>query len=82
MWEDELKQKSSLSLYQRFKGEVIEDPIYDNTAASVCLYQARSNTLKLNGRRFDTDDLKCELCGNELEDIEHFILECEKLKYI
>ena len=82
MWEDELKQKSSLKVYQISKKEVKEERIYDNTAASVCLYQARTNTLKLNGRRFDTDDHICSLCGKEEEDMEHFILNCGKLGHV
>ena len=82
-WEDELQQKTSLALYRRYKKEIKEENVYDNTGASICLYQARSNTLRLNSRQFDKDkNEKCDLCGKEQEDIGHFILRCEKLQDI
>ena len=52
-------------------------PIYDNTPASIVLFQARSNTLPLEARK--RYDKECKLCGKDEENQHHFLLECEKL---
>ena len=51
--------------------------IYDNRQASEILFKCRTNTLKLKDRnRFTNEETKCELCGNEKEDLKHFLLWC------
>ena len=67
-------------MYNKWKSRIEEVQEYDNTFSSVLWYQARTNTLPLNDRkRHQNEDTKCELCEKPLEDLQHFILECEKL---
>ena len=76
-WERELEAKSSLKIYAMMKLEIREEEIYDNQFDSVLLYKARSNTLQLeNRKRFSGGDIACKLCGSEVEDLAHFVLEC------
>ena len=44
------------------------------------MFKLISITLKLNERnRFTDSEIKCSLCNEEEEDIEHFILDCSRL---
>ena len=55
--------------------------MYDNTAASTTLFEARSGTLRLNDRnRHTRGDTRCPLCNLEYKDLEHFLLMCDSLK--
>ena len=57
-----------------------EQDIYDNTAASVTLFRARTNTLLLGiKRKHQGGDIICELCKSEVEDLQHFLLRCTAL---
>ena len=61
-----------------------EQDIYDNTAASVTLFRARTNTLLLGiqytiKRKHQGGDIICELCKSEAEDLQHFLLRCTAL---
>ena len=47
-WESEIQNKSTLSLYRRFKTEIKEEKIYDNRYSYRLLFCARSNTLDVN----------------------------------
>ena len=76
-WLEELETKTSIGIYRAGKLAIKEDPIYDNTPASIVLFQARSNTLPLEARK--RDDKECKLCGKDEENQHHFLLECEKL---
>ena len=76
-WLEELETKTSIGIYRAGKPAIKEDPIYDNTPASIVLFQARSNTLPLEARK--RDDKECKLCGKDEENQHHFLLECEKL---
>ena len=49
-WEEEVNSKTSLKIYRNSKKNIQEDTIYDNTPASVILFQARTNTLPLTRR--------------------------------
>jgi len=76
-WEDEVRSKTSISIYAESKNKVQEDAIYDNTPSSVILYRARTNTLPLFDRkRHVGEETTCPSCKIEEEDIEHFILRC------
>ena len=78
-WKEELEAKSSIELYRTCK-PVIKDMIYDNTASSVVLFQARSNTLPPGARkRYTDEETTCELCKQGEEDQYHFMLECTQL---
>ena len=79
-WRTEVDSKKSLQVYRKSKQGVQEDPIYDNTPASVILFQARSNTLHLEDRkRHVGEETLCRLCQKEKENLVHFILKCETL---
>ena len=79
-WKEELEAKSSIELYRTCKPAIKEDMIYDNTASSVVLFQARSNTLPLGARkRYTDEETTCELCKQGEEDQYHFMLECTQL---
>ena len=82
LWREELGQKSSLVIYREWKKEIGNvDWIYDNTPASEILFRARTNTLNLRDRkRFKGEETKCLICGEELENLQHFLLECEGYK--
>lgn len=82
-WKEEVNAKTSLQVYKVGKENVQEDPVYDNTPASVILYQARSNSIPLEDKkRFSNEVTLCRLCKKEVEDLAHFILECNKLNEV
>ena len=83
-WRAELENKSSLRIYRNYKNEIKEESaIYDNTPASTIMYRARANCLQLNDRkRFGNEETNCTLCGQEEENIVHFILTCPELANI
>ena len=77
-WKEEVKGKTSLDIYRRWKQKVKEEDVYDNTTVS-----ARTNMLPLNTRkRFIKESTKCDLCQGENEDLRHFLLECTGLSDI
>ena len=49
-WMEEMKNKTSLHIYKKFKEWKEENNIYDNTYSSELLFKLRSNTLELNKR--------------------------------
>ena len=82
-WKIDLESKSSAKIYRTFKTEIKEEKCYDNRFSSVLLFRARSNTLELNARnRFKNLETKCELCENENEDLQHFLVECKGLEHL
>merc|ERR1712008_316581 len=87
MWKKELESKTSLTIYRNFKKEMREEKNYDNRPESRLIFQARSNTLNLNDRkRFKKEstkeDKECKLCGNEEENMIHFIIECKEMETV
>ena len=87
MWEKELETKTSIPIYRKYKKEIREERIYDNRPESRLLFQARSNTLNLNNRkRFKKEaikeDEKCKLCGNEQENLIHFMIDCKIMETV
>ena len=44
------KSKTSLDIYRRWKQKVKEEDVYDNTTASLVLFQAKTSTHPLNTR--------------------------------
>ena len=76
-WEEEKQAKTNINMYNKGKICIEEEQIYDNTPASRILFQARSNTLPLNTRkRFKQEQTNCELCQDDDENLEHFVLKC------
>ena len=62
-WHEDLQNKSTLKFYRKFKFTIQdEQKLYDNTAASTTLFEARSGTLRLNDRnRHTRGDIRCPL---------------------
>lgn len=76
-WEKEVAERSSLKLYSKFKTVIKEEQFYDNKPSSVTLYRARTNNLNLKDRNRHTNgDTKCIMCDSEVEDLNHFLLQC------
>merc|ERR1711942_379999 len=79
-WREELEEKTSVRIYKNFKPQIKNDGCYDNSFSSNLLFKARSNTLKLKYiNRHTNGSISCDLCGNEKEDIVHFLLDCKEL---
>ncbi len=77
-WKEELNEKGSLVPYAKWRKEIGgQDSMYFNDHASELLYRCRSNTMQLKDRkRFIGEATECKLCGEEKEDLEHFLLWC------
>ena len=75
-WADEIEKKTSLILYRQFKDQIKEEKYY-NDEKSLIRFRFKTNTLLLNDRkRHQNENTKCSLCGYNLEDLSHFLLEC------
>ena len=81
LWYSDIQRKCSLRIYRKFKREIRDDRIYDNTIASELLFRARSNTLALDiDKRHRGEETRCEICDGGEEDLQHFMLECRTLE--
>ena len=80
-WKEELKLRSTLSIYRKHKSKFGDEGIYDNRRSSELLFRARTNTLELFGRiNYNTEESKlCPYCDVE-ENIVHFLLHCDPLE--
>ena len=57
--------------------------VYRNNGHSDFLAKTRTNSLQLEdhlGRREPNYDKKYKLCGEEVEDLQHFLVKCKKLE--
>ena len=82
-WYEGMSGKVSLRFYIQEKAEVRYEFCYRNSIDSTFYAKARMNALKLEeqmGRGKENYDRSCKLCGQEDEDIVHFIVTCEKLE--
>lgn len=77
-WKEEMDQKVSLKLYREMRqGIGGQDKIYDNREATTILFRCRTNNLDLGDRnRFSNASTECIMCGDPIEDLEHFLLDC------
>ena len=80
-WKRGMERKSSLYIYRLYKESVKEEGIYRNNRPSVYLYRARANVMGLNDfNRHQREEARritlCGVCGEEDEDLGHFILRC------
>ncbi len=77
-WKQGVDEKSSFRIYREWRAEIGgQEKIQDNRQASDILFKCRTNTLKLNVRNiFLNEDTKCEMCGNENEDLKYYFLLC------
>merc|ERR1711909_246835 len=82
-WYEGMSGKVSLRFYIQEKKEVKYELCYRNSIDSTFYAKARMNALKLEeqmGRGKENYDRSCKVCGQEDEDIVHFIVRCEKLE--
>ena len=80
LWEEELGRKTTLELYRTWKTEMGQEDSYDGRPDSTIWFRARTNCLTLGDRnRHMGGDTSCFMCGGEMEDLKHFILDCDAL---
>ena len=79
-WRQELEKKKTMLIYKEYKKEIKEEE-YENDLESTLWFKARANCLKLEDKNRQTSK-ECKLCGKEIEDLEHFILKCNRLENI
>ena len=84
-WKRSMDEKSTLYIYRRYKEGVKEENIYRNDGPSVSLYRARDNVMGLNDfNRHQREEIRretlCGICGEEVEDLCHFVLRCKGLE--
>ena len=79
-WRKEMEKKSTLYIYRKRKEEIKEEP-YENNKKSDTWFRAKSNCLPLGDRNRE-EATTCKLCGEEIEDLKHFMLNCEMLQHI
>ena len=76
-WKIDMHTKTTLQLYKKYKLHICEESWIDNSEGSKLLVQGRTNTLNLNWRnRFQNKNETCPCCDNEIETLEHFLLDC------
>ena len=79
-WFRELDALTDRDVYKTFRKSVGGSWGYDNSFESELLFQARSNTLRLNAwNRHGGGVVGCELCGDAYENLKHFLLDCPSL---
>ena len=78
-----METKITLWVYRKFKDKIKEEKFYDNSWDSEIMFRARTNTLVLEDlKRHSNEDTSCKICGmGEREDLRHFIIRCDKLKW-
>ena len=82
-WYEGMSNKSSLRFYIQEKEGIHYDLCYRNSIDSTFYARARINALKLEeqkGRGRENYNKRCKLCGEEDEDMVHFIVKCKNLE--
>ena len=83
MWKEEIGNKSTLEIYRTFKTEMEQENSYDGRPDSTIWFRARTNCLTLGDRnRHIGGTTECFMCGEEVEDLRHFILDCKELEEV
>ena len=77
-WTREMTNKKSLEYYRQYKKEIKQEEEYENNKMSDLWFRARTNCLYLSDR--NRINKNCQLCGNVLEDLEHFLITCPSLE--
>ena len=77
-----MQEKSTLTIYRKYKHSIKDEQnLYDNSAGTTTLFEARTGTLQLNDtKRHTNGETSCELCGYHYENCEHFLLHCTALQ--
>ena len=76
-------KKTSLRIYNLEKGDKGYDFCYRNNSSSKFFARARINAFHLEeqkGWRQKNYNTTCKLCGEEREDLVHFIIKCKSLE--
>ena len=83
IWKENLAKKSTLKFYADGKTKIGYEFCYRNDSNSTYYARARINSLKLEeaiGRGNRHYNKKCKICGEEDEDLVHFIIKCKALE--
>ena len=83
LWEKELRDRKILKYYKEGKGKLGYEFCYRNNVNSMFYARARLNSLSLEearGRGKAYYNKICKLCGQEEEDLIHFMLKCPYLE--
>ena len=83
IWLEGLQKKISLRWYIQGKQRIAYENCYRNNRHSAFLAKARTNSLQLEdqlGRGKPNYDKTCKLCQDGKEDLDHFMVKCEKLE--
>ena len=78
-----MHRNTSMRIYRLEKKEIGYEHCYRNNSYSTFLAKVRINSLQLEehkGKGLQNYETKCKLCGEETEDIIHFIIKCKKLE--
>ena len=78
-----MDKKPVLKYYKLGKQKIEYDNCYRNNSHSAFLAKSRKNFLQLEehkGRGNQNYDTTCKLCGEEEEDIAHFLVKCKELE--
>ena len=86
-WKKEMMNSHTMKWYIEAKMKIGYDKCYSNKITSNFLAKARTNSIQIRevlGRKKENKennfDSTCQLCGKETEDLEHFLIKCEKLE--
>ena len=80
MWREENLKKGTLFICNVYRNKINEVP-YHNENKSLLIFKIKTNTLKVNNRnRHVNEEIKCYLYNYACEDLEYFLLECQKLQ--
>ena len=65
LWHTDMQEKSTLTIYRKYKHSIKDEQnLYDNSAGTTTLFEARTGTLQLNDtKRHTNGETSCELCG-------------------
>ena len=83
LWEKELRDRKILKYYKEGKGKLGYEFCYRNNINSMFFARVRLNSLSLEearGRGKAFYDKICKLCGQEEEDLLHFMIKCPYLE--
>ena len=80
-WKAGMQNKVTLTRYSAKKNEIKEEKWFKNDNKYMIMMKARSDTLNLMWRSWGSDQQKaCPLCGHTLEDLKHFLVDCNALQ--
>ena len=82
-WKEEIAEKTTLTRYKNYKNNIEEIKWFKNGFKYSLMMKARADALKLNWRNHRDEANKiCDLCKEQIETLEHFLIDCNKLQLI